>query len=241
MPSPYVRRRRLADELRKLREERNMTTEDLGKRLYVSRSKITRLENAQIRPDLIEIMTLLDVLEVTGSEHERLVRLTRDAGQKRWWDKFGESMGPRQRLYADLESGADSIRSYNQTGMPAVLQTPEFIEALIDLDARQGPLTYKPERMAKARSQRQERLLAPDGPTYDAVVDETVIHRLAVPLPVKAAQLRYMIDTVAHRQGITVRILPSEAAIPGGLLPQSSFSLYTFPNPVTCLWRLSIP
>ena len=52
MPSPYVRRRRLAAEfrrLRRLREECNMTCEDLARRLYVSRTKITRLENAQVR------------------------------------------------------------------------------------------------------------------------------------------------------------------------------------------------
>lgn len=231
MPSPYVRRRRLAAELRKIREERNMTSDDLAARVYMSRTKITRLENAQVRPDLIEIMSMLDVLEVTGREHEKLVRLTRDAGEKRWWDRFGDSMGPRQKLYADLESGADTIRSYNQTAMPAVLQTPEFIEALIELDACQGPLAYRPDRMAEARTLRQARLLAEDGPTYDAVLDETMLHRLAIPPAVKAAQLRRLVDMVTAEVRITIRVLPANIPIPGGFLPKSSFSLYTFSEP----------
>lgn len=231
MHSPYVRRRRLAAELRKAREAREMTTDDVGRLIYQSRTKITRLENAQVRPDLHDIMDILDALEITDAKRDRIVRLARDAGEKHWWDRFGESMGPRQKLYADLESGADGIRSYNQTGMPAVLQTPEFIDALVELDACQGTLAYRPERMAEAREHRQKRLLADDGPTYDAVLDETMIHRLAVPPPVMAAQLRHLIAMVAAENRITIQVLPNETRIPGGLLPQASFSLYTFPEP----------
>ena len=54
MTSPYVRRRRLADELRRLREERDLTTGELARLVYQSRTKISKLENAQIRPDLAE-------------------------------------------------------------------------------------------------------------------------------------------------------------------------------------------
>lgn len=231
MPSPYVRRRRLAAELRRIREERNMTSDDLAGLVFMSRTKITRLENAQVRPDLIEIMSMLDVLDVTGREHEKLVRLTRDAGEKRWWDRFGDSMGPRQKLYADLESGADSIRSYNQTGMPAVLQTQEYVEALVELDACQGPLAYRPDRMAAARAHRQERLLSADGPTYDAVLDETMIHRLDIPPAINAAQLRHLVDMVRAEARITIQVLPPDITIPGGFLPKASFFLYTFPEP----------
>ncbi|QFG26153.1 helix-turn-helix domain-containing protein [Actinomadura sp. WMMB 499] len=231
MHSPYVRRRRLATELRKVREARELTTDDVGRLIYQSRTKITRLENAQVRPDLHDVMDILDALDVTDAKRDRIIRLARDAGEKHWWDRFGESMGPRQKLYADLESGADGIRSYNQTGMPAVLQTPEFIDALVELDACQGTLAYRPERMAEAREHRQKRLLSPNGPTYDAVLDETMIHRLAVPPPVMAAQLRHLVDMVTTEERITIQVLPSNARIPGGLLPKASFSHYTFPEP----------
>ncbi|WP_262402155.1 DUF5753 domain-containing protein [Actinomadura sp. CNU-125] len=115
--------------------------------------------------------------------------------------------------------------------MPAALQTPEFIEALVELDACQGTLAYRPERMAEAREHRQKRLLSPDGPTYAAVLDETMIHRLAVPPQVMAAQLSRLIDMVTTNEKITIQVLPNNVRIPGGLLPQASFSLYTFPEP----------
>ncbi|GLZ09986.1 transcriptional regulator [Actinomadura sp. NBRC 104425] len=231
MPSPYVRRRRLAAELRKLREERGMTAEELGQVLFHSRTKITRLENAQVRPNVAEIMDLLERLDVTGNRYDKMLRLARDAAAKGWWDRFGDSMGPRQRLAADLESGADTIRIYDQTSIPGVLQTPEFICSLVELDQLQGTLEYRPERMADARLRRQQELLREDGPSYEAVLDECVLHRLAIPPQVMAAQLKHMIQVVSEHERLTLRVLPYDARIPGGLLPKSSFFLYTFPDP----------
>ncbi|RAY13677.1 XRE family transcriptional regulator [Actinomadura craniellae] len=231
MTSPYVRRRRLAQELRKLREDRDLTTNELARLVYQSRTKISKLENAQIRPDLADIVTLLETLDVTGQQYDKIFGLARTAARKGWWDRFGNAMGPRQRLYADLESGAETIRSYNQTAFPAVLQLPEFIDAMVELDQHQGALDYRPERMADARTRRQQHLLSPDGPTYEAVLDECMIHRLAIPPEVKATQLRHLITVVSAEDRITMRVLPSDTPIPGGFLPKASFSLYTFPDP----------
>ncbi|RFS85196.1 XRE family transcriptional regulator [Actinomadura spongiicola] len=106
MVSPYVRRLKLATELRALREEHGILTEDLAKRLYYSRTKISRLETAAGRPDVAVVMSILDILGVTGEEWERIIRLAHEAAVKGWWDRYRQSMGPRQRLYADLEFGA---------------------------------------------------------------------------------------------------------------------------------------
>ena len=230
MTSPYVRRLRLAAELRKLREERDLTTDELAKLVFQSRPKISKLENAQIRPDVGEVMTILEALEVTGAKYRRLLRLARDASRKGWWDRYGNAMGDRQRLYADLESGAKTIRSYNQTAIPAVLQTPELIAALVELDQAAGIVDYRPERMTEARMRRQQYLLSPDGPTYTAVLDECVIYRLGVPRAVMSAQLRHLIKVVSAEQRITIQVVPYNAHFVGGLSPQASFSLYTFTN-----------
>lgn len=230
MPSPYVRRRQLAAEIRKLREAHGLTAEQLGQMVFHSRTKITRLENAQVRPDLAEIMNMLDILEITGSRYDRLLQLAREAAQKGWWDRYGMSIGPRQKLYADLEYSADTVRDYNLTAMPGALQCPEFIDALVTLDRRQRKIDYAPERMTQARMRRQEELLRPDGPSYEAIVDEYVIHRLDVPPAVMSSQLKYMIRIVSQEQRITIRVLPHDARVPGGFLPMSSFYLYTFPE-----------
>ncbi|RKS69074.1 helix-turn-helix protein [Actinomadura pelletieri DSM 43383] len=231
MPSPYVRRRQLAVEIRKLRESRGLTADALANLMYYTRSKVSRLENAQGRPDLAEIMNMLNLLEITGSEYDRLIKLAHEAAQKGWWDRYGMSMGPRQKLAADLEYNAKTVRSYDQTAMPGALQCRPFIKALVELDQSHRTLDYQPERMAEAREHRQRELLRPDGPSYETILDECVIHRLAVPPRVMIAQLRHMITTVSDDARITVRVLLHSARIPGGFLPKSSFYLYKFAEP----------
>jgi transcriptional regulator with XRE-family HTH domain len=228
MTSPFVRRRRLATELRTLRERKGMTADRLAKLIHQSRMKISRLENAHGRPDLAEVMKILDLLEVNGDKWQEVVRIARDAAERGWWDSYGEAMGARQRLYADIESGAKTIREYHQTAMPGVLQTPEFTWALVELTQSEGTIDYVPERMAEARLQRQRMILRPDGPAYEIILDEIVIRRLGVSPDVLSAQLRHLADTARSAPNITVLVLPVNARISGALLPKSPFFLYTF-------------
>ncbi|RAY11787.1 XRE family transcriptional regulator [Actinomadura craniellae] len=230
MFSPYVRRLRLAAALRKMREDRNLTADEVAKAVFQSRGKLSKLETAQTRPEAFEIMDMLERLNVTGKEHDNIIHLARTAARKGWWDQFANVMGARQRLYADLESGASTIRDYNQTGLPAPLQTPEFIAAMVELDECQGPLDYLPDRMAEARTARQRHLLGTDGPSYEGVLDECVIHRLAVPPEVMAAQLRKLITVVMESERITFQVLPHDTRIGGGFLPKASFSIYSYPE-----------
>lgn len=228
MASPFVRRRRLAAELRTLREARGMTADQLARRINQSRMKISRLENAHGRPDLADLMKILDILEVTGDKWQEIIRIARDAAEKGWWDSFGDAMGARQRLYADIESGAKTIREYHQTAMPGVLQTPEFTWSLVRLTRAEGTIDYVPERMAEARLQRQRQILRAGGPAYEIILDEIVIRRIGVPPDVLTTQLRHLAHTARTEPNITLRLLPVDARITGGLLPKSPFTLFTF-------------
>ncbi|WP_141584412.1 helix-turn-helix transcriptional regulator [Actinomadura sp. WMMA1423] len=230
MPSPYVRRRRLAAELRRLREGRGLTTKELARRLHCSRTKIAQLENAQIRPDPGEIMAMLDAFEIEGLQYDRLLQLAREAAQKGWWDRYGLYMGSRQMLAAELEHHADSVRGYDQAGMPGALQSRPFIEELVKLDQSQRSIGYQPEPLIEARLNRRRELLGQDGPEYETILDECVIHRLAVPPRTMAAQLDHMIQVILEEERLSVRVLRHDARLPGGLLPRSSFYLYTFPE-----------
>ncbi|MEU8345544.1 helix-turn-helix domain-containing protein [Actinomadura meyerae] len=230
MVSPYVRRQRLAAELRKLREERGLMAEELAKRIHYSRMKISRLENAHGRPDVGDVVKILDALEISDDESMTIIRLASAASERGWWDRYGDAMGARQRLYADIESGAATIREYNQSAMPGVLQTPDFIAALIGLTKAEGPLDFSPKKMTDARLQRVRSIFRPDGPVYEVVVDEVVIRRLTVPDDIMRAQLCHVIKMLETEPQLTLRILPVNARLVGTLLPRSTFTLYTFPD-----------
>lgn len=231
MTSPFVRRRRLATELRALREERGLTGEELSGLIYQSRTRISKLENAHVRPDLAEIMKILDVLGVTGERWHQVVRIARDAAEKGWWDSFGDAMGDRQRIYADIESGARTIREYQPGTVPGLLQTPDYTRALIEHARAEGPITYVPERLVEARQLRRRTALRTDGPLYEVILDEVGLRRFSVPPEVMRAQLHHIIELAETWPRLSVRVFPLITGMSASLMPRAQLILFTFPDP----------
>lgn len=227
MGSPFARRRRLAAELRQLREEAGLTSDKLAKLVGQHRIKISRLENGHLRPDVREIMALLDALQVKGTRWHEVVQIAREAGEKGWWDSYGDAMGERQKLYADLEFGSSRIREYQPAVVPGLLQTAEYTWALVGQDTTQ---TYKADRVVEAREQRQRMLDRPDGPDFEVILDEVVVRRLVVSPAVMRDQLLHIVDTVRASPRLSVRVLPVSAVV-SGFLPSGTFMLFKFVDP----------
>ena len=73
--SPNVRRRRLAAELRRLRERAGFIGEEVARRLEWSTSKISRLERGQSGVKRTDLRRLLDLYRVDGELARRRARL----------------------------------------------------------------------------------------------------------------------------------------------------------------------
>ncbi|MFF4242687.1 helix-turn-helix domain-containing protein [Actinomadura geliboluensis] len=231
MTSPFVRRQRLATELRTLREQRGITADELAKAIFRSRTTISKLENARCRPDVGDVSNILKALKAPREHAQKIIEIALEANERGWWDSYGDTMGARGRMYANIESGAATICEYNQFTIPGTLQTPEFIRFIIEMAEGEGKIDFLPERMLEARLHRQELALRPDGPHYEAILDEVVIRRPTAAPEVMLGQLRYLIETAARQPRVTLLLLPIEADFTGRLLPKSAFSLYTFPDP----------
>ncbi|MEV0391769.1 helix-turn-helix domain-containing protein [Polymorphospora rubra] len=231
MISPYVRRRRLAAELVQLREEHGYSAERLSRDVGVARQKVSRLENAKVRPDQDEIMRILDHFQVDEQRWDQIMTIARDAQEYGWWEKYDDEMGPRQALYADLEAGATHIAEYQMTLLPGLLQIPAFTEARAHADRHAYPKRFSIERALDARAARQRILDRPGGPTYEVVIDELALRRYAAPPEVIRAQLDHLIDLGHHRPKISIRVLRLAARIEGNALPRSAFYTYRYPDP----------
>lgn len=85
------------------------------------------------------------------------------------------------------------------------------------------------------RQTRQRMLRRPDGPSYEAVLDEIALRRLSAPPDVVAAQVQHLVAS-AREPRIIVRVLPVGAAIDGGYAtPRSAFYVYTYSDPKSFL------
>ena len=229
MISPYVRRLRLAAELRALRAEGGLTHEQLAKQIGQSRAQISRLENGHV-VDQDDVMRILDALGVDDEQWTQIMTIAREAGERGWWES-NKAMGDRQALYANLEAGARTIREFQMTFIPGLLQTPEFTRARGDADRLVGRVSYTSDKAAAGRLGRQRMLRRPGGPDYEVIIDELAIRRAAAPWEVVRAQLYHIAATVNGSAKITARVLPIDARIDGYIVPRSAFSVYTYRDP----------
>ena len=231
MVSPFVRRRRLASELIRLREDHGYSAEKLAKAIGVARQRLSRLENGHVRPDLDEIMRILDVLKVGEKRWAKIMTIAREAQERGWWEKFADEMGPRQALYANLEAGARAINEYQMTLLPGLLQIPAFTEVRVRANRAVYPHHFDPARALEARAARQRVLERPGGPTYEVIIDELAIRRFAAPRETVRAQMDHLVDISRDRKKVTIRVLPVTASIAGHAVPRSPFFTYRYPDP----------
>jgi transcriptional regulator with XRE-family HTH domain len=229
MISPYVRRLRLAGEIRALRAEAGLTADQLAKRIGRSRADISRLENGHV-VDQADVISILDTIGVDGDRWTQVVTIAREAGEKGWWESY-KTMGERQAMYANLEAGAAAIREYQQTFIPGLLQTPEFVRARTVAAATLEPMPGTVDGILAGRTGRQRMLRRPGGPTYEVIVDEMAICRLTAPPEVVKKQLFHLATTVNADPNATLRVLPVDAVIEDFTVPRCTFSLYTYPDP----------
>jgi transcriptional regulator with XRE-family HTH domain len=208
-----------------------MTADELAGRIYRSRMTVSKLENARCRPDVHDIIKIMKTLGVTAEKFDEILKIACDAADRGWWDSYGDAMGARQRMYADLESGAASIREYHQLALPGLLQSVEYHWALIELDRLEGSeLNYVPEKSVEARQRRQQNIFRRGGPSLEVIIDEFLLKRLAVRPLVMAAQLRHMVQLVTREPRFTILVLPLDARLSPGRLPASAYTIYKFPD-----------
>ena len=229
MISPYVRRLRLGAEMRTMRGAAGLTAAQLGKRIGRSRADISRLENGHVI-DQADVMKILDDLGVDGERWTQIMTIAREASEEGWW-KSQKTMGERQAHIANLEAGALSIRQYEQTFVPGLLQIPEFVRARITAGVALEPVSGTADGVVAGRSGRQRMLRRPGGPTLEVIVDEVAVYRLAAPAGVVKNQLYSLATAVNADPKITLRVLPVHARIQDFSVPRCTFSIYTYPDP----------
>jgi transcriptional regulator with XRE-family HTH domain len=219
----------LAAELRALRTHAGITHVQLAKQIGQSRAQISRLENGHV-VDQDDVMKILDALGVDDERWTQIMTIAREAGERGWWES-NKFMGERQSLYANLEAGAQTIREFQMTFIPGLLQTTDFTRARGEADRVAGAPSFNADKAADGRIGRQRMLRRPGGPDYELILDELAIRRGSAPPEILKAQLYHIAATVNGSPKITARVLPVEAHIDGYSVPRSAFSIYTFKDP----------
>jgi transcriptional regulator with XRE-family HTH domain len=205
--SPTVRRRRLAAELRGLRESKGKSGDAVAAALKWSPSKISRYERARtgLRPR--EVERLLDYYEITGPRRALLLELAEDAAQKGWWEEFADSLSEDYQQFIGLEHEATSIAIWHVDVVTGLLQTEAYARHIISSYSRVEPIAPGMiGRLVKVRMRRQQ-VLNHEGLQLSVVFDESVLKRRIGDDAVMYEQLQHLARE-ADRPNLTLRILP---------------------------------
>jgi transcriptional regulator with XRE-family HTH domain len=204
--SPTVRRRRIARELRQLREHAGMTLDVAARQLDMSKSNLSRIENAQIGIKPRDVRAALALYQVTGSDAEALIEIARGAQQRGWWQNYSDVLPEWFEFYVGLEAEAATLRTYEAESVPGLLQTEAYAREIYRITAGEDAI----ERKVAARLRRQDVLHREAPVRLSVVLNEAVLLRAVGGPAVMAAQISHM-ARLAQLPNVTIHVLPFSA------------------------------
>jgi transcriptional regulator with XRE-family HTH domain len=225
--TPTVRHRRLAAELRRLRESAGLTQEDVSERTGKDRSTLYRLENAQQRPQRSTLIQLLDLYGTSPERRADLLALLREASQRGWMQPHRSDLPEIYSDYISFESEARSVSNYESLFIPGLLQTEDYTRAVIRGILPHASAAQVDSRVT-ARMERQALLTADNPPQLWAIMDEAAARRIVGGPAVMREQLARLRD-IAALPNVTVQVIPYEAGAHPGM--PGSFIVLEFPDP----------
>jgi len=215
--SPTVRRRRLAAELRRLRERAGLTGDQVAHRVGWSASKLSRLENAHTAPGAAELRQLLALYDVEGRYADELLALAHEAAGKGWWEAFSPTLPPDYAALIGMEAEARSALSWEPLIVPGLLQTGDYAREVTNgyLERIDPVPPSETQRRVAARLVRQQVLTRDNPLRFSAVLDQSVLYRRFGNRHVMRSQIRQLLE-LSERHNISLRILPLDGRHPIG-------------------------
>lgn len=228
MSEPTVRKRQLGSELRRLREASGLKLSDVTDRCGMPSSKVNRIELARLGIKPADLDALLDLYDVTDeAKRDVLHSIARHGSTRGWWQTYRDTISPSYADLISLEADAKSMRTYQTTLIPGLLQTAAYARATIDALS----MTATPEEvnaLTQVRMARQSVLSRPAPLELWAVIHEAALRpRVKSDPKLMREQLQKLLDHAVLPQ-VSIQVLPSDAPPHVGML--GSFAVIGFPE-----------
>jgi hypothetical protein len=208
-----VAKRRLARRLFELRHASGMTANHVCDQLNWGRGKVGRFEaNQWKRPEMSDIRDLLRLYGVDGADRDEFEQLAMQARFRPWWRDYPDVF---ENEFPGFENDASRIRVFMPLLVPGLLQTADYMEAMLRFGAR--PPSWR-QRAMTARQRRQEILDRTDEtrPVVVAVITEASLMYHWGSRTDRRDQIEHLIE-LSTRPGFDLRIQRFEDGPPQGM------------------------
>jgi DNA-binding XRE family transcriptional regulator len=224
---PTVQRMLVGAKLRRLRTDLGLSREQAAEAIRASEWKIHRLENGQVgfkERDLVDLLARYQVQD--PAEVGELLAMAREANAPGWWQGYGDVLPQWFRAYVDLESAASLIRTYEGQFIPGLLQTDDYMRAVIG-GAHLADSGEEVGRRVRLRMARQTLLTRERPPRLWAVVDEAALRRPVGGREVMRGQVERLLEAT-KLANVTLQVLPFGSGAHPAMF--GSFSVLRFPD-----------
>jgi transcriptional regulator with XRE-family HTH domain len=223
--SPTVRHRRLAAELRRLRENAELSPERAAAALGWSRPKLVKFETARTAPGLADVAAMVELYGAPEAYKMALSQLSRDVRKRGWWTAYDDVL---PSSYAELEDDAVEIRSWQVQEIPSLLQTDDYALAIIRLNNPEAAEETQLRRL-QARMARRTVLTRHSAPSLRVIIDESALRRPIGGPDAMRRQLAALLEA-AERPHVHLQIAPTtQADFPG---MEGSFVILSFASQI---------
>lgn len=225
---PSVRARRLAAELRRLRETSMLTGEEVAARLRWSPSKVSRIETCNSAVAIPDLRRLLDLYEISGSRREHLEELCRNASQRGWWARFEDALRQGYLTLLELEDEVESEHCFASVIVPGLLQTEAYAQEIV----RPGRIFHPPGELSRRVAVRvnRQKVLTKDTPmALTVILDEAVLRRQMGGPEVMRGQLAHLLE-MSRLSNVRLQVLPF--AVGSHLAVNGAFTILHFPETI---------
>lgn len=202
-----VRRRRLAAELRRLREYAGLTGDQATHRLgWPSSSKLSRIELGRTGLKQADLQSLLNLYNVTSARRAELTALAEESRRSGATQAAGMRL-PGVVAFMEAEADAESIWIWEPQIVPGLFQIEAYTRALLKAWVTRFSLPAgEVDRRVEARRLRQEVLTRDLAPQISVVIDESVLRRRVAEASVMHEQLKHLV-AISEIPHVAIRVL----------------------------------
>jgi transcriptional regulator with XRE-family HTH domain len=215
--SPLVQRRRLRAELRRARQEKGLTQEQVAGDMDWSLSKIIRIEGASTGISTADLKALLSLYEITDPERRnQLIALARAARKRSWWSVYRDVAPPALIQLIEYESAASVIMQFENMFIPGILQTEDYARVVLQGYYTEKPSPERVSALVELRVRREELLDRNNPPHFTFILDEAAVRRLIGGASIMRAQLQRLIE-VARKPNVSVEVVSFRSGLHPGM------------------------
>lgn len=227
MSATPPRREQLGRELEHLRKLAGLSGRALAGVLPVSQSTISRAESGKTLLSRDEVNAWVDATGADEPTRDRLLALVDAAWREEasWRGKLGEGRSHLQDEIRAREVATHTVRNFQPTVVPGLLQTPEYAHYVIPRADVENVVDHA--AAASARLQRQPVLFTGER-QFEFLIGETALHWPRSQPELLVAQLERIV-ALAPLKAVNIAVLP--LGEPVDAVPWNNFVIYEGDEP----------